>query len=454
MWYAARVSPPRSSLRRWRAVVAVALTTLAVSGLLAWNAEREGRLAVERLARAQATLARALANSMAAAWRGDGDLERSLDVLRADWAALGPDTEDVVVLVDRGGGFRDLAGRAPVAPGLAALVGAGQHGVVLPREDAAALGLPPRRAALGVARLEAPPVTVAVVASARHERDRVSREEWLPLVASLFVGLVIIAFGVWTFREERQQLALQHQLEREHLERERDLQLARAERIAVASALSLGIGHELATPLSVIAARVEQARHPTDPERSERALLAISQQVEKMRLVIHGFLALARGEAPGLRPSAPPQLAADAAREVQHRFDHAGVTLAQEAGPVPEVALDPTLMRQALGNLLTNALEASQRGQRVVLRLFADERGVAFAVDDEGRGIAPEAIDRAAQPFFTTRAAEGGTGLGLAITQEIVRHHGGTLSLRAHAQGPGTRAMIHLPFAPERHGPA
>jgi signal transduction histidine kinase len=71
---------------------------------------------------------------------------------------------------------------------------------------------------------------------------------------------------------------------------------------------------------------------------------------------------------------------------------------------------------------------------------------LVFSVEDEGVGIEPEVAQRATEPFFTTRGHAGGTGLGLAITNEIVRHHSGTLTLGPRRDHHGTLARITLPL--------
>jgi signal transduction histidine kinase len=101
-------------------------------------------------------------------------------------------------------------------------------------------------------------------------------------------------------------------------------------------------------------------------------------------------------------------------------------------------------------NLLVNALEASERGQTVELRIASANHRVVFEVVDEGHGITRTAIAHATEPFFTTKAKKGGSGLGLAIAREIVAHHRGEMKLERRSDvdapsRPGTRATIVLP---------
>jgi Signal transduction histidine kinase len=105
--------------------------------------------------------------------------------------------------------------------------------------------------------------------------------------------------------------------------------------------------------------------------------------------------------------------------------------------------LDQGLMIQLLVNLLTNSIQATERGGTIGLLLapFPRQDGVVLAVSDSGRGIDPEHLTRIFDPFFTTK--EEGTGLGLAICSQIVKQHGGTITIESE-RGKGTRVVVLL----------
>lgn len=198
----------------------------------------------------------------------------------------------------------------------------------------------------------------------------------------------------------------------------------------------------------MIAAKVEGLRRNATDERSVAALAVISEQVATMRQVMQGFLSLARGDAPQTTQVAAESLARAAARAVVHRFTAANVSLQLEVPEgLPMVWADETLVRQALANLLINAAQASGPGSHVTLRLSVVEGTLEFRVLDEGHGIPSAIADQVTRPFVTTRAQVGGTGLGLAITQELARHHGGTVSLGPGPGGRGTEATLRLPLS-------
>ena len=115
--------------------------------------------------------------------------------------------------------------------------------------------------------------------------------------------------------------------------------------------------------------------------------------------------------------------------------------LAVTAGPsLPVIACEPRLLEQAVINLLLNACDACDPGGTVILDVRADAERVAFVVTDDGSGITKDAAARAIEPFFTTKPAGKGTGLGLAIANEIVKNHGGELTIGPRTEtGPTAR---------------
>jgi two-component system sporulation sensor kinase A len=180
---------------------------------------------------------------------------------------------------------------------------------------------------------------------------------------------------------------------------------------------------------------------------------AIDEQVSRMRAVIRGFLALARGEAPELRAIDASVVARDAEQLVRHRFDQAGITLEVSAARGRVVACDRMLLTQVMVNLLQNACDAADV-ERVTLSLADADPFVEFRVVDDGAGISDDVAQSALEPFFTTRARAGGSGLGLALAREIVSHHAGSITIerRSRTEGDaarGTVVVVRIPSSKE-----
>lgn len=346
---------------------------------------------------------------------------------------------DLMVLVARphAEGFLTTDNRIIPSKRLRTAIDDGAESVVIPRDESVGFGFPRRMAIAGVARVTAPnggSWGLVVVSSARRLRDRQLLEERRLAGTVIVVTVVAIVFGVLARRRQKLEL-----------EREREAALARADKMAALAALSTGIAHEVGTPLGVIMGRVEQALERTTDERATAALGIVLDQVDRIRRIVRGCLALARGDAPQLVPTSPASLAERATDLVRHRFANAGIELVWDVAPdLPAVACEPALFEQALVNLLLNACEATPRGGRVSLSVRIVEDDVRFVVEDDGSGISDETARRATEPFFSTRREEGGSGLGLTIAREIVSHHSGSLTVESRKEQRGTRATISV----------
>ncbi len=299
--------------------------------------------------------------------------------------------------------------RAPVAAtSLDEGAGAEVRAIQLSRAEAAELGLPARMAVAGIARIDAGPLgawDVAVIATAKVERDRERRAQWRLVLGVAVAGALVLAFGSAAVRRQKNQLELTHALAIAALEHERDERLVQADKLATMAALATGIAHEVATPLGVIVARAEQvvARTEND-EKSRRAAEIIVSEADRIHAVIRGFLALARGHTPQLEDADPAVLAEEALALVDHRFTKVDVALTSAiAKDLPAVACDPRMFEQVLVNLLLNACEACRTGGHVDLSVRRRDDRIAFVVEDDGVGIDAEAARRATEPFFTTK---------------------------------------------------
>jgi two-component system sensor histidine kinase RegB len=222
----------------------------------------------------------------------------------------------------------------------------------------------------------------------------------------------------------------------------------RYERVASLSTLAAGAAHELGTPLASIgvAAReleIALERLPGGAALADDARL-IRSELGRCRAVLDNVAAHS-GETAGEAPTAltPAEVVADVRRRL-------GSPLAERVeveGPLPADTLQ--LPREAFGravyNLVRNALDASPDGSTVRLAARAHDGHLTFTVQDRGTGMAPDVLERAAEPFFTTKPPGAGLGLGLFLTRTLAEQLGGHLTLES-AQGGGTVARLELPL--------
>jgi two-component system sensor histidine kinase RegB len=222
---------------------------------------------------------------------------------------------------------------------------------------------------------------------------------------------------------------------------------AQQEKLASLTTLAAGAAHELATPLGTIAVAARELDRlgsvaGVPAEALEDARL-IRTQVDRCREILDQM----SGRADESVAQHPQSLAAhaivSAALATFQEGDRARVQL-DVAEPVPPVRVPLEAASRALRTLVKNAIEASPDGTPVHVAIAADATQVRFEVVDEGTGMRPEVLERAGEPFFTTKAAGAGYGLGLFLVRAFVERWGGGFDLTSR-QGHGTRATLALP---------
>ena len=207
------------------------------------------------------------------------------------------------------------------------------------------------------------------------------------------------------------------------------------------------VAHELKNPLAAIKGLCQLVARTPESERTQERLAVVAAEIERMETILHEYLSFSRP----LEDLVPASidlaaLARDVRDVLSGRADQAGVQIAVEGAATPARG-DARRLKEALINLVSNAIEATPNGGRIVLRVRATGSGaVTLAVEDTGRGIAPEHMKRLGTSFFTTR--EQGTGLGVVLAQSVIAQHGGTLAYSSQV-GQGTNAVVTLPAAAE-----
>ncbi|MNH09011.1 C4-dicarboxylate transport sensor protein DctB [compost metagenome] len=234
-------------------------------------------------------------------------------------------------------------------------------------------------------------------------------------------------------------------LERENAQQElvrAQDELVQAGKLSVLGTMSASISHELNQPLAAIRSYAENAEILLDHQRTEDArgnLKLIGELTGRMASIIAHLRAFARRdrhapESVALQPALDDALALLAKRRramaVELIRDLPDATLWVQAGE--------TRLRQVLGNLLANALDAlTEKANPRKLMLSAEQRdgNVYLYIRDNGPGFTSEALARAREPFFTTKTRTQGLGLGLAICDTLMRALGGELLLGNHPEG-------------------
>lgn len=231
--------------------------------------------------------------------------------------------------------------------------------------------------------------------------------------------------------------------------RSRDLEaaqqeLVKKERLAALGELAAVVAHEVRNPLAIVFNATAGLRRAKPGSDDHVALVAIVQEeAERLRDIVSDLLEFARPR-PAVLVSTPFGDLVRAAVETACRVtdgqeEDVAVAIAEGVG---QVECDERLVRQAIVNLVTNALQTAER--RAPVRIdVAEETGIlAVRVVDDGGGVPPDLRDRIFTPFFSTRPT--GTGLGLAVVRRCADAHGGEVVLR-ETPGGGATFELRLP---------
>lgn len=219
------------------------------------------------------------------------------------------------------------------------------------------------------------------------------------------------------------------------------------------------LGHELRSPLTAIQAYsglLLDGLHGPLNERQRESVARIRMSGEHLLSVIENVLDVGRIHAGAVTITLRDVHVSDVLAEASHIVRPRAVDKKQSVELSAQAQLlvraEPNRLRQALVNLLANAIKYTPEGGTIRLRTRAGERqGAAFAaisVADDGRGIAPEVLDSIFEAYNRGDAApfEAGLGLGLFISRELVRRMGGDIEVESEP-GHGSTFTIHLPIA-------
>jgi signal transduction histidine kinase len=206
--------------------------------------------------------------------------------------------------------------------------------------------------------------------------------------------------------------------------------------------LGAQLSHDLKNPLGAIKTLVQLSARDAGQDRSRERLGVAEKEIERMEGILKEYLSFSRPlEKLRRDPVALGALADEVVLILGAQAAHAGVALHREGDA--QVEGDGPRLKEALFNLVANALEATRRGGSVQIDIGERDGAVRLSVQDSGRGMPKDVLERIGTPFFTTR--EHGTGLGVALARAVFVQHGGGLEY-ASTQGQGTTALGTLPI--------
>ena len=205
------------------------------------------------------------------------------------------------------------------------------------------------------------------------------------------------------------------------------------------------LAHEVKNPLAAIKGLSQHMARSADDAKMKERLTIVAAEAERLREIVDGFLSFSRGlDDLTVAPTRPYDIARELSLLLETRAADAGVSIEVRGSRELSLDADAKKLRQALLNLVLNAMQASSKGSTVTHEIAKScgDGAAVVRVMDRGAGMTPDVLDRIRKPYYTTK--EGGSGLGIAIARGIIEQHGGTLRFES-TSGRGTTATVILP---------
>ena len=229
-----------------------------------------------------------------------------------------------------------------------------------------------------------------------------------------------------------------------------ETRLRRAENLAALTTLAAGVAHEIKNPLGSIGIHIQLIQkllHKTgtpDFQSIDRYLEIINEEIDRLNGIVVDFLFAVRPMNANFERTNINNLIEDTLEFVQFELDEANVSVIRRLFErIPNIDIDEKYIKQALLNIIKNAVSAMPNGGDLTIETKIGRSDVLLEVSDTGVGIPEGQIAKIFEPYYTTK--EFGSGLGLTVVYKIVKEHGGEVSLRTREE-EGTTFTMSFPI--------
>jgi len=218
--------------------------------------------------------------------------------------------------------------------------------------------------------------------------------------------------------------------------RAEEARLRRAESLASLTTMAAGVAHEIKNPLGSISIHLQlmqkllNTEGETCREDMDEYLNIISEEVERLNAIVVDYLFAVRPMDTHPAMGSLNDLIHELITFVQYELMDGGVELREELSPdLPEIRIDEKLIKQALLNIVKNALAAMPGGGTLTISTVNKRDTVLLRISDTGVGIPEESIRKIFEPYFTTK--DHGSGLGLTLVYKVIKEHGGEIQVNS-----------------------
>ncbi|MCG2720387.1 MAG: HAMP domain-containing histidine kinase, partial [Thermodesulfovibrionales bacterium] len=203
--------------------------------------------------------------------------------------------------------------------------------------------------------------------------------------------------------------------------------------------------HEIRNPLVSLGGFARRLEKKLDGNLKEYADI-IEKEVSRLEGILSEILSFVKETRIIKEMINPHKLMDDVIALVKPDIEEKEISLVRDSGEAGELYVDPNRMREALLNIMRNAIQAVQDKGTITVKTYTKENACIFEITDTGNGISETDFPFIFDPFFTTK--KSGTGLGLTITHRIIEEHEGSIMVESKT-GAGTTFRISVPYSEE-----
>jgi PAS domain S-box-containing protein len=218
--------------------------------------------------------------------------------------------------------------------------------------------------------------------------------------------------------------------------------LVMSEKMAALGEVAAKVAHEIRNPLVSVGGFAKRLEKKLDGNLREYAGIIV-KEVSRLERILKEILGFVKEVRLSKEPVNLNHLLDDIIRLMESDIEERGVNLQKEYQQIPEVFIDPFRVKEAIVNIITNAVQALTGTGTVTIRTSVQDHEALLEIRDTGKGIPESDLQSIFNPFFTTKSS--GTGLGLAITHRIIQEHNGRIEVESEVD-KGTVFRVYLPI--------